>query len=438
MRSRCRAALAPAGLWRGVPWCAALVVSALWGAPVPAQARLPPPLPDTGLIGYDDDGLRIHSADGRRQLKIRGYVAADARFLLSDTSDSPANTLAIRRSRILFDVNMNPWLAFRLLFDVAAPAGPTPLADAYVDVGLPGTWWIRAGKQKTPVGLERYFSISTQLLAERSIASNLNASRDEGILLTGRVIAGTDLSVGVFNGAPDGATTQDADANDAKDFTYRLWLHPLRRIVRGAEQGIGLAFNGSAGIEHGSASAGSQLPTFKTPAQLIFFGYNDAALVRAAGLHSRSGLLGYAFFDRWGATAEWAGTSQRVVRGGALGTVPVRSWLVTGQYVLTGEPSAVEGIGPATPFDPGKGHWGAFQLGARAASVAVGREAFTQFADSAVAARQATELGVALNWYITRATKAQFAYEHTTFRGGARVGDRQAERYIQIRWQAYF
>jgi phosphate-selective porin OprO/OprP len=423
---------------RGVPVCAALLASAVCASPSPAQGRLPPPVADSGLIDYDDEGLRIHSADGRRQLKIRGYLAADARFLLSDTSDAPANTLAIRRSRLLFDVNMNPWLAFRLLFDIAVPAGPTPLADAYVDIGLPGTWWIRAGKQKTPVGLERYFSISTQLLPERSIASNLNASRDEGLLLTGRVVAGTDLSVGVFNGAPDGATTQDADANDAKDYTYRLWFHPLRRVVRGAEQGIGMAFNGSTGIEHGSASAGSQLPTFKTPAQLIFFGYNELAGVRAAGRHSRSGLLGYAFFDRWGLTAEWAGTSQQVVNAPALGTVPVRSWLLTGQYVLTGEASSIEGIGPAAPFDPGKGHWGAFQLGARAATVAVGREAFPLFADSTVAAREATELGVALNWYITRATKAQFAYEHTVFGGGARVGDRRAERYIQIRWQAYF
>lgn len=437
MPSRCRQATP--GLWlRGARLGAALFASALGLAPAFAQGRLPPPVSDSGLIAYDDEGLRVHSADGRRQLKIRAYVAADARFLLSDTSDAPANTLAIRRSRLLFDVNMNPWIAFRLLFDIAAPAGPTPVSDAYVDVGLGGAWWLRAGKQKTQVGMERYFAVSTQLLPERSIASNLNASRDEGLLLTGSAGSATEFSVGVFNGAPDGSATQDADANDAKDYNYRIWIRPVRRRVHGVEQGIGIAVDGSTGIATGSSTAGSQLPTYKSPAQSVFFAYNEAGGARAAGTHSRADAFGYAYFGRWGGTAEVMATSQRVARGAALGTVPARGWLLSAQYVLTGEPSAIDGIGPAAPFDPGKGHWGALQFAARIANVTVGHDAFPVFADSTVAAREAAELGAALSWYITRATKVQLAYERTQFRGGARVGDRRTERYLQLRWQAYF
>lgn len=414
-------------------------VLAASSSPGHAQARLAPPVRDSGAIGFDDEGLRIHSHDGRRQLKLRGYVSADARFVLSDTADAPANTFAIRRSRIFLDANVNPWLAFRLLFDIAAPAGPSPIADAFVDVGLGRAWWLRAGKMKTPVGLERYTSISAQLLPERSIASNLNASRDEGLLLTGTFGEGVaDLSVGVFNGAPDGGAVQDADANDAKDWVYRLWLHPVRRKVGGVEQGIGVALNGSAGIARGSTSAGSQLPTFRTPAQVSYFSYGEAAGVRASGWHTRQELFGYAYSGSWAASAEWMGTSQEVARGATTGRVPMRGWLVSAQRVLTGEASALEGIAPERPFDPANGHWGALQVGMRAARVSVGGEAFPDFADPTVAAREATELGVALSWYVTRATKAQLAYEHTVFTGGAPFGDRRAERYVQLRWQAYF
>ena len=55
----------------------------------------------------------------------------------------------------------------------------------------------------------------------------------------------------------------------------------------------------------------------------------------------------------------------------------------------------------------------------------------------AVRAR-ATEVGAAVNWYLTKQTKLQVAYEHTTFDGGAKAGNRPAERYVQVRWQVYF
>jgi phosphate-selective porin OprO/OprP len=105
---------------------------------------------------------------------------------------------------------------------------------------------------------------------------------------------------------------------------------------------------------------------------------------------------------------------------------------------LTGEPSAQEGVTPAPAFDPEKGSWGAWQVGLRAARVRIGDAAFPTVANPAVAARGALELGVGLNWYMTRQTKVQFAYEHQTYEGGAARGDRRAERLLLLRWQAYF
>ena len=200
--------------------------------PILAQARTPAPTKDTAQIVYDDDGLRIHSADRTKQLKVRGYLAADVRSVLNDTNDASSNGIAMRRARVIFDASLNSRVAMRVMYDVAAASGPTPIQDAYVDIGLGGTWWMRAGKQKTPVGLERYMSISSQILPERSIASNMEGGRDLGFLVTGTVAdEHLELSLGVFNGAADGGATQDTDANDDKDITYRLWWKPIRTKV---------------------------------------------------------------------------------------------------------------------------------------------------------------------------------------------------------------
>ena len=404
-----------------------------------AQARTPAPTRDSAQVVYDDDGLRVHSADGTKQLKVRAYLTADLRNVLNDTADGSTNGLALRRSRVIFDANLNKYLAARVMFDVGPPSGTSPLADAYVDVGLRGTWWIRAGKQKTPVGLERYMSISSQILPERSIASNLHASRDVGLLLTGSVAAEhVELSLGVFDGVPDGSGTQDTDPNDDKDITYRLWWKPVKLKVTGVEQGFGIAFNGSTGIEKSPAVAGARLPTYKTPAQISFFSYAEAAGVRAAGRHTRSGVFSYFHDGPFGAMGEWIGNTQVVSRSASTRTVNTGAWVMNVQYSLSGELSAQEGLTPKAGFDPDKGNWGAWQVGARAAQIRVGDEAFPLFADSTVAAHRALELGAALNWYITRQTKMQLAYAHTTFDGGAKSGSRKAERYVQLRWQAYF
>jgi phosphate-selective porin OprO/OprP len=407
--------------------------------PARAQPRLAAPAADSGLVGFDDEGLRFHSPDGRRQLKVRAFVTADLRGVLNDTADAPANGFALKRSWVYLDANLNPRVAFRVIYNIGPYSGPSAIEDAFVDVGFGGSWWLRAGRQKTPVGLERYMSVALQLLPERSLASMLHGHRDMGVLLTGELARGAaELSVGVFDGVPDGGGTQDVDPNDDKDLTYRLWLKPHRKRIGRVEQGFGIAFNGSTGIEKSPAVAGARLPTFRTPAQLPWFTYAEAAGVRAAGRHTRNGVFSHLHEGPFGAFAEWFSNAQVVSRGASTATVHTGGWLANAQYSLTGEPSMQEGLVPRAAFDPDKGQWGAWQLGARAALVHVGDEAFPTFADSTTAARRAVELGVGLNWFITRGTRVQLAYEHTTFAGGARNGDRRAERYVQLRWQAFF
>jgi phosphate-selective porin OprO/OprP len=404
-----------------------------------AQGRSAPPTKDSTQVAYDEDGLRIHSADGKRQLKLKTYAVFEARSVLSDTSDASTNNINIKRSRLIVDAHVYSGVDARVMFDVGPASGTAPIQDAYVDVGLGGGWWVRAGKQKTPIGLERYMSISAQLLPDRSLASNLHSGRDLGVLVTGPLYGeAVEASIGVFDGVPDGGANQDTDSNDDKDITYRLWLKPYRHKVGGAEQGFGIAYNGSSGIESSPAAAGAHLPTFKSPAVQTFFSYAESQGVRAAGRHMRNGVFSYFHQGAFGAMGEWFANEQVAKRGAQVATVHTGGWLANVQYSLTGEPSAQEGLAPKEHFDPEAHHWGAWQIGARMAGVTIGDEAFPVFADSTVAVRSAVEAGVGLNWYLSRQTKMQLAYEHTTFTGGAKSGNRKTEQYVQVRWQIYF
>lgn len=391
------------------------------------------------MVAFDDGGLRIHSADRTKQLKLRAYAMFDALALLGDSTPAPGSNLAVKRASVILDANLFSGVAARIMFEVGPSSASSPVQDAYVDAGLGGGWWMRAGKQKTPVGLERYISVATLLFPERSLASNLHASRDVGILVTGPVVTdAVEASLGVFDGAPDGGATQDGDATAAKDVTYRAWFKPYRHTVGGVEQGVGIAFNGSTGLERGVAGGPARLPRFKTQAAQTFFAYSEGQGVRAAGRHTRNGAFAYFHQGPFGAMAEWFANSQAVARGTSAATVRTNAWLVSAQYSLTGEPSGPDGLTPRKPFDPASGHWGAWQAGARVAALRVGDEAFPMYADSSASARGAVEAGAVLNWYLSRLIHLQAAYQQTTFTGGGRLGNRRPERLLQLRWQLFF
>lgn len=406
--------------------------SALSALPIAAQ-KLAPPVKDSTMVAYDEDGLRVHSADGRRQLKVRGYIQMDGRLTFSDTSDAAPNTISLRRVRMIIDGTLNPWLAMRIGLDLYTP-GASPSVDAFADITLTSHWWVRAGKQKTPYGWERYSPIGDQYFPERSIANSLTSSRDGGLLVTGEYGGGRyEGSLGVFNGIPDGAIA-DADVNDAKDAVVRLIYRPALR-ERG--QGLTIGFNGTSGVQRGSTSV-PQLPKFASPAGPTWFGYRESAGTIADGPRKRAGFFTVAHFGAWGGTAEWYNNIARIRRGSAFGDIGTTGFLALGDVVFTGEPSAPNGVAPSHPFDPSHGHWGALQAVARVSHLTVDRAAFPFFADSTISSRSATESAIGLNWYITRTTKGIIDWEHTTFVGGAPVGDRKTEDLLFLRAQIAF
>ena len=98
------------------------------------------------------------------------------------------------------------------------------------------------------------------------------------------------------------------------------------------------------------------------------------------------------------------------------------------------------GFRPRNPFDPGQGHWGAFELGARVNGFAIDDEAFTAgLFDPARSVREAFAWGLVVQWHLNRHVKEVVSYERTTFTAGAADGaDRPAENALFIRTQLSF
>jgi len=106
---------------RGTTLVVALwLVGSLLGAPLGAQAKLAAATKDSAAVVYDDDGVRIHSADGRRQLKLRGYVALDGRFSSSDRTDALPNTFAARRARLAMRTASSSRKRLRIVRDLSS------------------------------------------------------------------------------------------------------------------------------------------------------------------------------------------------------------------------------------------------------------------------------------------------------------------------------
>jgi phosphate-selective porin OprO/OprP len=266
--------------------------------------------------------------------------------------------------------------------------------------------------------------------------------RDVGAQFQGELFGGIlNYAVGVFNGVVDGGNngSGDVDSNSGKDAEARLFARPFRNgfePLRGL--GFGVAF--TDGRQTGTSTTAS-LPTYKTVGQQTFFAYNSGAF--ANGTRQRLSPQLYYYWGPFGLLTECVRSAQQVTRAGVAQDVNNTAWNVTLGWVLTGEESTFEGVLPRRPFVSGSGGWGAFQVVARASKLTVDDDAFmgtaaTRVADPAASAREATDTGIGLNWYISRLIRVDVDYDRTRFKGGAAEGDRPQEKVLISRFQFAF
>jgi phosphate-selective porin OprO and OprP len=406
---------------------------------------------DAPGVSADDKGFTIKVPDSSYQLRVRGLLQADGRFFIDDEALQANDTFLIRKLRPYIEGSLFALVDFRLLAELAGSA--VLVLDAYIDI-RPRDWLrLRVGKFKGPIGLERLQSDADLSFLERALDQNLSSQREVGVQLWGDVAGGiAQYSVGIFNGAVDGAAG-DTDVNHAKDFAGRLFLLPLRFHPDFGILGLGVA--GSLGNRKGRLPNNTQLPSFRTAGQNTFFGYfapaTDTTGAATTFPYKQERHLNpqfYYYYDSIGLLAEYVRLYQRVQRGELTAKLEHQAAHATLSYVLNGR-IAFDGVTPLSAFNRKTGAWGALELAARWSWLKVDpdtygdpRMAVTQFANPATGARSATAWAGSLTWVPRRSFHLAFNYERTQFDGGAGTaaapGDRPTENVVIGRAQVNF
>jgi phosphate-selective porin OprO/OprP len=418
--------------------CALGLVTVIAG-PAHAQqgaVELPPPdvpgvAPPARLVA-GQDGIAIESGNGEYRLQIGLLVQADGRFLPEDDNHAVNDTFALRRLRPYLRGRILRRFEFYLNPDFAG--GTLVVQDAYLDTVFSPAFRIRAGKGKTPFGMERLHSASNLLFMDRALPTALAPNRALGVQVLGDVKGGVfSYLAGVMNGVADGGSA-DLDTNDSKDISARLIVRPFTRNPTSPWRGLGVAVSGSSGRQASAAA----LPSLRTPIiQQPYFSYATGAI--ANGRRNRYSPQVFFFRGPFGGWAEYVHTEVPVTRTGVTEDIEHTAWQVAASWVLTGESATDAGAGmrPRALFDPATGHWGAFQIAARVHELEIDPRAFDLGFASPGASQKAQAWTVGLNWMLSGNVKYTLNFERTVFDEN-RAGARPAENGIAFRTQLNF
>jgi phosphate-selective porin OprO/OprP len=387
------------------------------------------------------EGYAVKSADGDFQLKFRGYVQADGRFVGDGDGTSGPTNFVLRRVRPVLEATAFKLFDFKLMPDFGQ--GTTTLQDAYADLKFVPWLKVRAGKFKGPFGLERLESATELTFVERGTPTNIAPNRDIGVMAFGDLLSERfTYQIGVFNGVVDGGST-DADDHSGKDIEGRVFFLPFKKATSETFQQLGVGVAATDGTQRGTLTA-PNLPTYKTAAQQTFFRYRSDGTATgttfAEGQHWRVGPQAYYYVGSVGFLTEYYVSSQKVRLGTKGADVQSTAWQVSGQWALTGEKESYRGIvSPRRNFDRKSGGWGGLELTTRVGQQTIDDSAFPVFANPSAAARTAFDSVVGMNWFLNRFVKLTGLYENIDFDGGApNGGDRPAERGVFTRIQFAF
>jgi len=407
------------------------------------RQRLEAPAP---VVGAGAEGFSLRSPDSKFQLRLRGYLQADGRWL-TDSEDAGDDTFALRRVRLDFQGTLFDHVDFRIMPDFAGST--LTLFDAYANLKYFRQAQLQVGKFKPPVGLERLQSATATLFIERAFPTLLVPSRDVGGMVWSELAEGlVSYQVGYFNGVRDSGT-QDVDTDDGKDVAARLFLHPFRPLENEWLDGFGIGVAGTWGRVDEQAPA-----SFRTTAAATsFFAYRGASATFAAvagdGERTRFSPQAYWYAGPFGLLAEYVSSAQDLRRDplpaaagdSSRSNLRHEAWQVAVSYALTGENASYKGLVPASPLAPGKATWGAFEVAARYHSIDLDDGSFPTFSDPTASATEAEGFTVGLNWYLNRWVKLMVNYDRTSFDGGAASGapgsvaDRDTEDSVFTRLQ---
>jgi phosphate-selective porin OprO/OprP len=396
---------------------------------------------DAPRLSVGEKGFTLTSADTNFSVSLKGLVQLDSRTFFRDAGTAGNDGFLLRRARPILQGTVFRDFDFLFVPEFGGTGSPQIL-DAYLNYRYSPALQLRAGKFKSPVGLEQLQSDKDTFFSERALPTGLVPNRDLGVQVHGDLFSGrVSYAAGIFNGVGDGRSSNNADFDDNKEFAGRLFFQPFITSSRKGLRGIGFGVGSSYSEAQGTNSLGLA-NGYTTPAQQQFFSFRSGAV--AEGQHWRLAPQATYYFGPFGLLAEYTVSRQgvEIVHSGVKyhSNMENTAWQVAASWVLTGEDASFTGVTPRRPFNPKSGAWGAWQVVARYSQLSLDQDAFPNFADPAVSAHEAQEWGVGLNWYLNRNLRVNASFSHVNFEGGggASTGTRKDENTLFTRVQLAF
>jgi len=379
----------------------------------------------------DREGLLLATPDRSTSMRVHGYLQGDGRLFVTNLADKSHQVFLFRRVRPLVDGKVAGWFAYRFMPDFGQ--GNTVIQEVYAETTTMPRSEIRAGKFKTPLGLEVLRSDRALTFPERSLVSDLLPLRTLGGQVEGSFLSeSANYEVGFFNGTQDGQNTTFAWSG-SNEAVGRVFLKPLALYTGAHNELLGVGLSGSVGHDHNA------MPSFKTVGQQTFFKYRSTAL--AEGQHERLSPQATLYHGPLGVIAEYAVSGEPAHVGSGSHTLQNKAWQVAGSWFLTGERNVYGIFMPPHSFNPAhplREH-GSFEIALRHSEARMDSHAFPVYADPAKSAKDALETGAGLNWHVNRVAKFMAFYEYTSFRMEAdNVKPLEPERMVALRLQLAF
>ncbi len=379
-------------------------------------------------------GFEAKSANGSYSFRIRPRIQTD---LLWFPDDDATDNITLRRVRPIFQGNAGP-VSWRFTPELA---GSPRILDAWADLRLNDNSYLRAGKAKGPIGLERLQSFSHTLFNERGLPSNLTPTRELGIQYFASSSDGKlDWSLGAYNGSLDDSDqSNNANLSSDLDVGARLFFHPFKGD-QNALQGLGFGLGISQGTENATiddSNRDSRL-RYRSSGRNTIFRYNDGVAIDGERLRLNPGA--YYYRGPFGFLTEYVRSSYRLSRGGTARDIDADGYTVQASWVVTGENATYGYVRPKEPYSLHGDNKGAFEIGLHYHTLEIDEAAFAGDGATRLArndsVQKASAIGIAAKWYLTDNLLATLNYEVTDYSGiGA---DRDSEELIHTRLQVDF
>lgn len=362
-------------------------------------------------------GFSLASGDKGYTLNFKFTAQLDARRFFNDdslpTGGNGGDTFTLRRVRPILTGTVGKLFEFNLTPEFGT--NPPSVVNIWGQFRLNPAFNVKVGKYTLPVVLEpgdnRHFN-------ESPFTNSLAPNRDIGIEINGAPGAYVEYRIGVFNGARDDANGNDviADTDSKKELVGRLTLKPLAG-TDGFLKTLALSVGASTGKEDGTTT-NTGLGSIASVSRRTFFSYGSTNTVNGRRTRLSPGVTLYS--GPFSLLSEYITEKADYLRGTNAFDAKNQAWRATAGWVLTGESSSGS-VNPKKPFTAGGEGWGAFEVAAFASGIQFGDELFSNAPapngaiDERLQARNATEFGLAGNWYLTRNVSVRLNLEQTRF-----------------------